>query len=48
MSSEPQLYRLNPETREPEQVKEVDFAHLGIKEREHIQEWIDKKPRNPG
>ena len=44
MSSEPQLYRLNPETREPEQVKEVDFAHLGIKEREHIQEWIDKNP----
>ena len=44
MSSEPQLYRLNPETREPEQVTEVDFAHLGIREREHIQEWIDKNP----
>ena len=44
MSSEPQLYRLNPETREPEQVREVDFAQLGIKEREHIQEWIDNNP----
>ena len=44
MSSEPQLYRINPETRESEQVKEVNFRDLGFQERRHIQEWIASNP----
>ena len=31
MSAEPQLFRINPENRESEKIKEVDFAELGFK-----------------
>ena len=44
MSSEPQLFRVNPETRESESIAEVEFAQLGFQERRDIQEWIVANP----
>ena len=44
MSSESQLFRVNPESRESERVEEVDFSQLGLKERQDIQEWIAANP----
>ena len=44
MSAEPQLFRINPENRESEKIKEVDFAELGFKERSDIQEWVAANP----
>ena len=44
MSSEPQLFRVNPETRESESIAEVEFAQLGFQERRDIQEWIAANP----
>ena len=44
MSSEPQLFRINPETHDSESIREVEFADLGFQERRHIQEWIAKNP----
>ena len=44
MSSEPQLFKINPTTRESVAVNEVNFADLGFQERRHIQEWIASNP----
>ncbi len=44
MSAEPQLFRINPETRESEKIAEVDFASLGFQERRDIQEWVAANP----
>ena len=44
MSAEPQLFRINPENRESEKIAEVDFARLGFKERQDIQEWVAANP----
>ena len=44
MSSEPQLFRINPETRQSERIQEVDFARLGLRERQDIQEWVAANP----
>ena len=44
MSSEPQLFGVNPESREAKQIEEVDFAQLGLQERRDIQEWIAANP----
>ena len=44
MSSEPQLFRVNPESQKSERIEEVDFAVLGLQEREDIQEWIAANP----
>ena len=44
MSSEPQFFRVNPETRESESISEVEFAQLGFQERRDIQEWIAANP----
>ena len=44
MSSEPQLFRVNPETHESESIAEVEFAQLGFQERRDIQEWIAANP----
>lgn len=44
MSSEPQLFKINPTTRESVAVHEVNFADLGFQERRHIQEWIASNP----
>ena len=44
MSSESQLFRVNPESQQSERIEEVDFARLGFKERRDIQEWIAANP----
>ncbi len=44
MSSEPQLFRINPESQQSERIEEVDFARLGLQERKDIQEWIAANP----
>ena len=44
MSAEPQLFRINPESRESEKITEVDFARLGFQERRDIQEWVAANP----
>ena len=45
MSNEPQLYRVNTESRESERIDEVNFDQLGLKERRDIQEWVATNPR---
>ena len=40
MSSGPQLFRVNPESRESDRVEEVDFSRMGLRERKDIQEWV--------
>ena len=44
MSSEPQLFRIDPETRDSESMREIEFAELGFQERRDIQEWVAKNP----
>ena len=44
MSGEPQLFRINPETRASERITEVDFSQLGFRERRDIQEWVAGNP----
>ena len=44
MSSEPQLFRINPENRQSDRIQEVDFARLGLRERQDIQEWVAANP----
>ena len=44
MSADPQLFRIDPSTHESEEVQEVDFTHLGFRERRNIQEWIAANP----
>ncbi len=45
MSGEPQLFRVDlKKNKQPKRVKEVEFSSLGLKEREHIQEWIADHP----
>ena len=44
MSSEPRLFRVNPESGESQRVDEVDFARLGLQERRDIQEWVAANP----
>ena len=44
MSHEPQLFRVDPESRESERIEEVDFRQLGFQERRDIQEWIAANP----
>ncbi len=45
MSTEPQLFRVDPNTKASVKVKEVDFSHLGLQERRDIQEWIVANPQ---
>ena len=44
MSGEPQLYRINPETKQSNRVEEVEFTQLGLRERRDIQEWVADNP----
>ena len=44
MSAEPQLFRINPESRASERIEEVNFTQLGLQERRDIQEWIAANP----
>ena len=45
MSTEPQLFRIDPETRNSESITEVEFAQLGLREPQDIQEWIADNPK---
>ena len=44
MSTEPQLFRVDPNTKVSVKVTEVDFSHLGLQERQDIQEWVVANP----
>ena len=44
MSHEPQLFRVDPESRESKRIEEVDFRQLGFQERRDIQEWVAANP----
>ena len=44
MSSDPKLFRVHRENRASESVREVDFAQLGLRERQDIQEWVAANP----
>ncbi len=44
MTTQPQMFRINPETRESQPVEEVEFARLGFQERRDIQEWVAANP----
>ena len=45
MSREPQLFRVDPSTRAPKALEEVDFSQLGLRERRDIQEWVAANPK---
>lgn len=42
--SKSNLYRVHPESKILQSVKEVDFSDFGVKERFDIQEWIESTP----
>ena len=44
MSTEPQLFRVDPNTKASVKATEVDFSHLGLNERRDIQEWVVANP----
>ena len=44
MSGEPQLFRVDPQSRESKRIEEVDFRQLGFQERRDIQEWVAANP----
>ncbi|MCY4474795.1 MAG: endonuclease NucS [Chloroflexi bacterium] len=44
MSTEPQLFRVDPDTKASVKATEVDFSHLGLEERRDIQEWVVANP----
>lgn len=44
MTTGPQLFRINNESRESRRVEEVDFVHLDLWERRDIQEWVAANP----
>ena len=44
MSTGPQLFRIDNESRESSKVEEVEFSRLGLQERRDIQEWVAANP----
>ena len=44
MSPAPRLFRINPAKQTSQQVREAEFAALGLQERYDIQEWIAANP----
>ena len=44
MSNGPQIFRIDPNSQESKELEEVEFAELGFREREDIQEWISNNP----
>ena len=44
MSTEPQLFRVDPNTKVSVKITEMDFSHLGLQERQDIQEWVVANP----
>ena len=43
MSTEPQLFRVDPDSKALNKISEVDFANLGLHERD-IQDWVVANP----
>ena len=43
MSTEPQLFRVDPDSKALNKIREVDFANLGLHERD-IQDWVVANP----
>lgn len=44
MASDPQLFRVTPEDKLTEKIQEVEFATLGLREVQDIQEWVAANP----
>ena len=44
MSTEPQLFRVDPNTKVSVKASKVDFSSLGLEERTDIQEWVVANP----
>lgn len=44
MSSDPQLFRVHPGSPKADPLDEVEFAALGLRERQDIQEWVAANP----
>ena len=44
MSNGPKLFRIDPSNGESTSLREVDFAQLGLRERNDIQEWVSAHP----
>ena len=44
MTTQPQMFRINPDTKDSQPVQEVEFQHLGFQERRDIQEWVAQNP----
>ncbi len=44
MGTEPQLFRVDTNTKKSEVMKEVNFSDLGLRERLDIQEWVADNP----
>ncbi len=44
MTTGPQLFKIDSESRDSERIQEVDFARLGLRERRDIQEWVAANP----
>ena len=44
MASDPQLFRVTPESQETHRLDEVEFADLGLREVQDIQEWVAANP----
>ena len=44
MSNGSQLFKIDPATKQADPAREVDFAQLGFKEKQDIQEWIISNP----
>ena len=38
------MFRIDPKSRQSDRIEEVDFARLGLRERQHIQEWVAANP----
>ena len=44
MSTEPQLFRIDPASKTSAKISEVEFSNLGLQERRDIQEWVVANP----
>ena len=44
MGAEPQLFRVDINTKKSEAMREVNFSDLGLRERLDIQEWVADNP----
>lgn len=44
MNAAPQLFKIDPEDKQSQPIKETEFSHLGFQERRDIQEWVAANP----